>query len=114
MPAGIKILTVLNGVSGNGLGKGTPGAFGACGATQATRYQDHSWDIFNTGYEGISPGGLRPPPGPPRPQKSGTTAKAVGSSSFPAEDPGGGVVELLPCTGAGGGLSNYTLHIGGG
>ena len=32
----IKILTVLNGVSGNGLGKGTAGAFGACGATPAT------------------------------------------------------------------------------
>ena len=29
----IKILTVLNGVSGNALGNGTAGAFGACGAT---------------------------------------------------------------------------------
>ena len=33
----IKILTVLNGVSGNGLGKGTAGAFGACGATLLTQ-----------------------------------------------------------------------------
>ena len=35
----IKILTVLNGVSGNALGKGTAGAFGACGAVQTTLYQ---------------------------------------------------------------------------
>ena len=53
----IKILTVLNGVSGNGLGNGTAGAFGACGATLTTLYKGHTWESFNTVYQGISPGG---------------------------------------------------------
>ena len=53
----IKILTVLNGVSGNALGKGTAGAFGACGATLLTLYKGHTREIFNTVYQGISPGG---------------------------------------------------------
>ena len=52
----IKILTVLNGVSGNGLGKGTAGAFGACGATLLTLYNGHTWGILTPGSQGIGPG----------------------------------------------------------
>ena len=44
----IKILTVLNGVSGNGLGKGTAGAAGACGATLPTLYKGHDGENVNT------------------------------------------------------------------
>ena len=45
----IKILTVLNGVSGNALGKGTAGAFGACGATLPTLYKGHYRVILTPG-----------------------------------------------------------------
>ena len=45
----IKILTVLNGVSGNALGKGTAGAFGACGATLPTLYKGHDGKMLTPG-----------------------------------------------------------------
>ena len=71
----IKILTVLNGVSGNGLGKGTAGAFGACGAPQPTLYHRHTRGFLTPGYQGISPGGLRPTGPPPRLHKAGPKEK---------------------------------------
>ena len=70
----IKILTVLNGVSWNGLGKGTAGAFGACGAPQPTLYQRHTRGFLTPRYQGISPGGSAPRT-PPRLHKAGPKEK---------------------------------------
>ena len=43
------------------LGKGTAGAFGACGATLPILYKGHNREMLTPGHWVISPGGLRPP-----------------------------------------------------